>query len=273
MNAIQKLKPITLLASLALFGCMDDSSSNLDPSGPVDYSLSSSYRLGAVSPTTFERILDYTSCSKDKMVSESDTSSLRYSFAGDTLFIHSYDCKNAYIGGTKNKLSGTWTLKNVLPNEDTDGSEDCVMPKDYTEKLKFTSSSYTRIKEISDFCWGETDGKEYADDLSDDVEFKVIDCGTIQATDGAGNVARRTLSSIDPSTLTAEWKYTYNGKSCTKVDKQVEASEQTCADSYAAYKKDGSEEYFDWYDWTKEETSVSNCIENLQVSEDLKDFF
>ena len=273
MTPMQKMKTISLLATLALLGCMDDDDSTVDTSSPFDYTLSSTYDLGAVNSNSFEVISSNTSCSKDQLEIENDTSTSSYSFAGDTLYLNSYDCKNAYTGGTKNQLSGTWTLVRSLPTEDSDYPEDCEMPVAYTEKVKFTSSSYTRAREVKNFCWGQTEGKYYSEDLPSDVAFKVIDCGTIQATDANKNVAQRILVSFDPSSRTAQWKVTYNGKSCSYANQEEEATKQICAERYAAFQKDGSEEYFDWYDWSEEELAYDNCVKALQVSDELEEFF
>lgn len=273
MTPMQKLKTLSLLSALALLGCMDDADNTVDTSSPFDYSLSATYRLGAVDEHYFESIYSSTACSKDQLEVESDTSTSSYSFSGDTLYLNSYSCKNAYTGGSKNQLSGTWTLVNSLPIDDSEDPEDCEIPSAYTEKVKFTSSSFTRIREVKNFCWGQSEGEDYAEDLPSDVKFQIIDCGTIQATDASGNVAQRTLTHADVSSYSSTWKLTYNGKSCTYVNQEVEATEQICADRYAAFQKAGSEGYFDWYDWSEEELAYKNCVKNLQVSEDLESLF
>lgn len=273
MTPMRKMKNLSLLGVLALLGCMDDSDVTIDPGSAFEYTVDYDYRLGAVDSNTFEYIQDQTDCSNSQLEVVSDTSTYSYSLAGDTLYILSYRCKKAYTGGSWNQLSGTWTLVSSLPRESAVYPEDCEVPSDYTEKVKFTSSSFTRINEFENYCWSQKVLNRYGSKLGDTVAVKAIGCGTIQATDPSGNVAQRTIISFDPSTHAFKWKLGYNGKSCSYVDEDVEATEPVCADTYAAYQKSGSARPFEWYDSRKDRMAYGICLAKLQVSDDLKGLF
>lgn len=279
MNIYKHTRMIPALLAFGMVACMDDSdtgSTTAVGSDPIDYSYSRTEKLVVLEDGQYMSISEYAECENDKMVVDADSNEYSYEFSNGQLIItDEYSaCQKVYTGGTSNSLSGTWTLVDSKPVSEYVDSSDCEIDAGVTQKTTFNGTSIVRSAVVKGLCWADEEISGYEEDLPSDVTVAKSGCNTIKATDVAGNVASRTLVSFDASTFTTKWSYAYNGKSCTRVNKDELATEKVCAEAFAAYQEDGSNGSFYWDEWTSDGTQkeFEACMETLDVSDDLESF-
>lgn len=268
---------IPALLAFGMVACMDDSDTGTNVgSGPIDYSYSRTEKLVVLEDGQYMSISEYAECENDKMVVDADSNKYSYEFSNGQLIIKDeYSaCQKVYTGGTSNSLSGTWTLVDSKPVSEYVDSSDCEIDAGVTQKTTFNGTSIVRSAFKKGLCWADEEISGYEEDLPSDVKISQSGCNTIKATDVAGNVASRTLVSFDASTFTTKWSYAYNGKSCTRVNTNEEATDKVCAEAYAAYQKEGSNGSYYWDEWTIDagQKEFEACMEALNVSDDLESF-
>lgn len=267
------------IASLALFSCITDSptsssSTSVGPS-PITLRLTITSPLKQVDDSTLIIVSSSQVCEDSVMVETQDSNTVvMFQIEESSLTIRPkyFGCTDFFTSSTANGLRGVWQYKG---SQHLRGFEDeFCETDDQISSIEITDSTYSINFKLENICWS-TIAKESVDDYMPVESISTPDCQTIVVTDSHGNVAKTILTSIDAQS--GEWSMIrkYNGKSCRYTQKEPQATPETCQSAYAAWKKAGTSESFEWKEWfnTKEQQEYNDCVSKLGVSEELEEFF
>lgn len=272
---------VSVLLAFGMVACSDnESDSGADTavgSAAFDYSYTRTYTMISQDEDRYVRTYEHKSCDKAQAIVEIDTTEVYYGFSDGQLALmgEDMDCVLIFSGGKSNTLGGTWTMVSSEKVNPNGYYSDCEVEAGSTHTISFDGSSIVRSTQVNDYCYAETEVAYFADKLSADVQLTMSGCNTIKATDAAGNVATSTLLVLDKQMFHRKMALTYNGQSCTYEYQLKEATDELCADAYAAFQKENADYSFHWSEWVSDasQKEYDACVEKLGVSEALKTIF